>query len=164
MQKMPGKIICFLHKEGPIRVLLNLRKFRKSVDGKAVSDYNEVQICESVANLHNSFCFRKRGGRRGCYWFCGCSMLQDHGGAHCLSTSNARKKPFRLRPHVIPTFNRKGVLTMKIKKIGLFIATLAACLIGGVALTGCTPGQKSAASLPPEKKIQIVCTNFPGRS
>ena len=50
---------------------------------------------------------------------------------------------------------------MKMKKIGLFIATLAACLIGGVALTGCTPGQKSAASLPPEKKIQIVCTNFP---
>ena len=50
---------------------------------------------------------------------------------------------------------------MKMKKIGLFIATLAACLIGGVALTGCTPGQKSAASLPPEKKIHIVCTNFP---
>ena len=50
---------------------------------------------------------------------------------------------------------------MKMKKIGLFIATLAACLIGGVALTGCMPGQKSAASLPPEKKIQIVCTNFP---
>ena len=50
---------------------------------------------------------------------------------------------------------------MKMKKIGFFIATLAACLIGGVALTGCTPGQKSAASLPPEKKIQIVCTNFP---
>ena len=48
------------------------------------------------------------------------------------------------------------------EKIGLFIATLAACLIGGVALTGCTPGQKSAASLPPEKKLQIVCTNFPG--
>lgn len=51
---------------------------------------------------------------------------------------------------------------MKMKKIGLFIATLAACLIGGVALTGCTPGQKSAASAPPEKKLQIVCTNFPG--
>lgn len=61
---MPGKIICFLHKEGPIRVLLNLRKFRKSVDGKAVSDYNGVRICESVANLHDGFCFRKRGGRR----------------------------------------------------------------------------------------------------
>ena len=61
MQKMPGKIICFLHKEGPVRVLLNLRKFRKSVDGKAGSDYNEVQICERVANLHDSFCFRKRG-------------------------------------------------------------------------------------------------------
>lgn len=51
---------------------------------------------------------------------------------------------------------------MKMKKIGLFIATLAACLIGGVALTGCTPAQKSAASEPPEKKLQIVCTNFPG--
>lgn len=50
---------------------------------------------------------------------------------------------------------------MKMKKIGLFIATLAACLIGGVALTGCMPGQKSAASASPEKKIQIVCTNFP---
>ena len=61
--------------------LLNLRKFRKFVDGKAGSDYNEVQICESVANLNDSFCFRKRG----CYWFCGCSMLPDHGGAHCLS-------------------------------------------------------------------------------
>lgn len=56
---MPGKIICFLHKEGPIRVLLNLRKFRKSVDRKAGSDYNEVQICESVANLHNGFCFER---------------------------------------------------------------------------------------------------------
>ena len=67
------------------QLLLNLRKFRKSVDGKAGSDYNEVQICESVANLRNSFCFRKRGGRRGCYWFYGCSMLPDHGGAHCLS-------------------------------------------------------------------------------
>jgi zinc transport system substrate-binding protein len=77
-------------------------------------------------------------------------------------TGNAGKKPFPLWSHVIPAFNRKGVLTMKMKKIGLFIATLAACLIGGVALTGCTPGQKSAASLPPEKKIQIVCTNFPG--
>ena len=144
------------------QLLLNLRKFRKSVDGRAESDYNEVLICESVANLYNSFCFRKRGGRRGCYWFYGCSMLPDHGGAHCLSTGNARKKPFRLRSHVIPAFNRKGVLTMKMKKIGLFIATLAACLIGGVALTGCTPAQKSAASLPPEKKLQIVCTNFPG--
>lgn len=50
---------------------------------------------------------------------------------------------------------------MKMKKIGLFIATLAACLIGGAALTGCTPDSKSAASAPPEKKLQIVCTNFP---
>lgn len=76
-------------------------------------------------------------------------------------TGNAGKKPFPLRSHGIPAFYRKGVLTMKMKKIGLFIATLAACLIGGVALTGCTPGQKSAASATPEKKIQIVCTNFP---
>ena len=51
---------------------------------------------------------------------------------------------------------------MKMKEIGLFIATIAVCLIGGVALTGCTPAQKSAASAPPEKKIQIVCTNCPG--
>lgn len=51
---------------------------------------------------------------------------------------------------------------MKMKKIGLFIATLAACLIGGVALTGCTSDQKASASAPPEKKLQIVCTNFPG--
>ena len=53
-------------------------------------------------------------------------------------------------------------MNMKMKKIGLFIATLAACLIGGVALTGCTPDSKPDASAPPEKKIQIVCTNFPG--
>lgn len=50
---------------------------------------------------------------------------------------------------------------MKMKKIGLFLVTLAACLIGGAALTGCTPDQKSSASAPPEKKLQIVCTNFP---
>ena len=64
MQKMPGKIICFLHKEGPVRVLLNLRKCRKSVDGRAGSDYNGVRICESVANLYDGFCYRKRGDRR----------------------------------------------------------------------------------------------------
>ena len=50
---------------------------------------------------------------------------------------------------------------MKMKKIGLFLVTLAACLVGGAALTGCTPDQKSSASAPPEKKLQIVCTNFP---
>lgn len=50
---------------------------------------------------------------------------------------------------------------MKMKKIGLFLVMLAACLIGGAALTGCTPDQKSSASAPPEKKLQIVCTNFP---
>ena len=50
---------------------------------------------------------------------------------------------------------------MKMKKIGLFLVTLAACLIGGAALTGCTPDQKSSASAPPKKKLQIVCTNFP---
>ena len=46
------------------QLLLNLRKFRKSVDGKAGSDYNEMKICEIVANLHDGFCFLKRGGRR----------------------------------------------------------------------------------------------------
>ena len=46
------------------QLLLNLRKFRKSVDGRAGSDYNGVRICESVANLHDGFCFRKRGDRR----------------------------------------------------------------------------------------------------
>ena len=50
---------------------------------------------------------------------------------------------------------------MKMKKIGLFIATVAACLIGGAALGGCAADQKTAASAAPEKKLQIVCTNFP---
>lgn len=94
MQKMPGKIICFLHKEGPVRVLLDLRKFRKSVDGRAGSDYNEVLICESVANIHDGLCFQKRGGRRGCYWFCGCGMLPDYGGARCLSQAMRERNLF----------------------------------------------------------------------
>ena len=76
------------------KLLLNLRKFRKSVDGRAGSDYNEVRICEVVANLYDGFCYRKRGGRRGCYWFCGCGMLQDHGGAHCLSQAMRERTLF----------------------------------------------------------------------
>lgn len=56
---MPGKIICFLHKEGPVRVLLNLRKFRKSVDGRAGSDYNGAYICENIANLQDISAFER---------------------------------------------------------------------------------------------------------
>lgn len=50
-----------------------------------------------VSQIFKTFLLSKEGrpeGRRGCYWFCRCSMLPDHGGAHCLSQAMRERNLF----------------------------------------------------------------------
>lgn len=48
------------------------------------------------------------------------------------------------------------------RRTGRILVLLAACLMVAAALAGCMAEKKEETPLSTEKKIQIVCTNFPG--
>lgn len=48
------------------------------------------------------------------------------------------------------------------RRTGRILVLLAACLMVAAALAGCMAEKKEEAPLSTEKKIRIVCTNFPG--